>query len=343
MRVCIDASPLLVRSAGVKNYLWYWTRALRQHLEVTLFPPLGIPTELRHTAMRLTGLLMLQASHLVGTRAFTGSADVFHASNLVRRPPRNMRLTATLHDLTSLRMPELHTGGTKQADARFFDSVVRRADGVIAVSHATKRDAVELLGLDAARVEVIHSGVADEFFDAAARTAKKPYVLFVGTIEPRKNLDRLVAAWSGLSPALRRRYELIIAGPRGWGELPKGEYKYLGYVPETELPALTAGATVFCYPSLYEGFGFPVAQAMAAGTPVITSCVSSLPEVAGDAALLVDPLDTSAIALALEQLLTDEALRDDLARRGRARAAGLFRWDLCAARSAEFFARLIDQ
>ena len=337
MRLAIDASPLLVRSAGVKNYLWHWVRALRPHLDISLFPWLSDVGELDHQRFSRARVSLLYASWLVGVDPFLRGADVFHATNLVRNRPRRAMLTATLHDLTVWRMPELHTPGNVAADHRFAEVILRHAAGIIAVSEATKRDAIELLRLPPERITVIYSGVAEPFFTAEPHRRVRPYVLFVGTIEPRKNLGRLLEAWETLPPGLRDEYELVIAGPGGWGELPPGNYTRLGYVPEVELPSLTAGATVFCYPSLYEGFGFPVAQAMAAGVPVITSNVSSLPEVAGDAALYVDPRSTIELAAALARLLTSAGLREQLGRAGRERSSRMFRWERCARRSAEFF------
>jgi alpha-1,3-rhamnosyl/mannosyltransferase len=237
-------------------------------------------------------------------------------------------------------MPELHAPANVAADRRFADVILRKATGLIAVSEATKRDAIELLGLPAERITVIHSGVAEPYFTAEPLRRARPYVLFVGTVEPRKNLDRLIEAWRALPADVRDAYELVIAGPPGWGQLRPGKYTHLGYVPEAELPSLTAGAAAFCYPSLYEGFGFPVVQAMAAGVPVITSAVSSLPEVAGEGAVYVDPRSTSELTAALCRVLTSPALRDQLGREGRERASRMFRWEDCAKRSAEFFRSL---
>jgi alpha-1,3-rhamnosyl/mannosyltransferase len=167
----------------------------------------------------------------------------------------------------------------------------------------------------------------------------------VGTVEPRKNVDTLLDAWHGFR--LRHDFDLVVVGSSGWGSektmtrlasRPQG-VRYLGYVPEDELPGLTAGATVFLYPSLYEGFGFPVGQAMAAGVPVITSNTSCLPEVAGEGALLVDPRSPAEIQAALEKLLTSQSLRDQLRTAGTARARQ-YRWDACARQSLEFFRRI---
>ena len=181
----------------------------------------------------------------------------------------------------------------------------------------------------------------DAYFDASPTRTERPYVLYVGTIEPRKNLGALLDAWGSLAPELREEYKLMIAGPAGWKSEEilariQSEAHYLGYVPEAAMPSLFASATAFIYPSLYEGFGFPVAQAMAAGVPVITSNVSALPEVTGDAAVLVDPLSVSEIATALTRVLESNSLRTDLAARGRRRAER-YRWEACAQKSLDFF------
>jgi len=228
-----------------------------------------------------------------------------------------------------------------KADREFAEVILQRADGLIAVSENTRQDAIRLLGIAPDRIRTIHSGVAEEYFHAAPAARAKPYALYVGTIEPRKNLATLLDAWALLKPSMRAEFDLLIAGPRGWSSDStlariEQEATYLGYVPEADLPGLTAGATAFVYPSLYEGFGFPVAQAMAAGAPVITSNNSCLPEIVGDAAILVDPRSASEIAATLTRLFESEALRTDLRTRGKKRAE-LFRWEKCATESINFF------
>lgn len=360
MRVVIDATPLLVRSAGVKNYLYYWIEHLRRASgkdTVDTFPALPRLDHLRHDSSvagrsrTLTGLAALAIANytpLPVLDAFARGADLFHASVLVHRPPSRVRLTATIHDLTTFLMPELHPAANLRAE-RSFAELVRRAHGLIAVSESTRNDAVRVLGLPPEKIAVIHSGVADAFFectpgDAGAVRARyglhRPFVLFVGTIEPRKNLDLLLDAFAALPAGLREEFEMVVAGPVGWQAGRTVEHlravRYLGYIPEADLAPLTAAASVFAYPSLYEGFGFPVAQAMAAGVPVVTSNVSSLPEIAGDAALLVDPRSLAELTAALERLLASAELRRRLAASGRARAAR-FRWSECATQSLDFF------
>lgn len=370
MRIAIDATPLLLRSSGVKNYVYYWICSLQQLAgaqTVSAFPFLDPLRELNHetscmgywqTWARLGLVIASNYSPVPILNLAAPGLDVFHMSNiLVRNPPTNARRTATLHDMTCWITPEFHTPANVAAAKAFADRVVRHADGLIAVSEWTRNDAVRLLNLDPERVEVIYSGVADTFFhvtaaDVSRARAKhklaRPYVLFVGTIEPRKNLDTLLDAWHQivLLPSFSGEFELVLAGPVGWGETQVVErartlrhVRYIDYVPEPDLAGVTAGATVFVYPSLYEGFGFPVAQAMAAGVPVLTSNVSSLPEVTGAAALLVDPRSPGEIESGLRKLLSSPSLREKLGREGRQRAER-FRWQECAQKSMVFFERL---
>ena len=362
MRVVIDAAPLLVRSAGVKNYLYHWIAHLRRWAgphSIRTFPKLENLGPLAHdrsnaglwrTGSGLAALAVANYTPIPLLDMLTRDADVFHATNLVRRPPRRPRLTATIHDMTCWLMPELHPAANLRAD-RGFSELLRRAHRLIAVSKSTKNDAVRLLGIPEGKITVIHSGIAAPFFapDAAAVSAvrgryglKRRFVLFVGTIEPRKNIDLLLDAFAALPASLREEFELVMAGPIGWAEAGTaarlGGIRHLGYVPEPDLAPLTAAATVFAYPSLYEGFGFPVAQAMAAGVPVVTSNVSSLPEITGDAALLIDPRSLEDLRGALARLLLSPDLRAELSGRGRLRAEA-FRWETCATQSVQFFER----
>jgi alpha-1,3-rhamnosyl/mannosyltransferase len=198
-----------------------------------------------------------------------------------------------------------------------------------------------MLGIPPERIRTIHSGVAPEYFDAPPRARTKPYALFVGTVEPRKNLDTLLDAWRSLKLDVREHFDLLIAGPEGWHSSAtmarvRQETVYLGYVPEAEMPGLVAGAALFVYPSLYEGFGFPVVQAMAANVAVLSSRTSCLPEVAGDAGVFVDPRSPSEITAQLTRLLESPGERSRLAQLGRARAE-CYRWERCAKESLAFF------
>jgi alpha-1,3-rhamnosyl/mannosyltransferase len=357
MRITIDATSLLLRSAGVKNYTYHWIDHLRRQAgpgeEIRAFPLLGDLRALDHEASALSmfatapRLAMLQAANWMAPALLdwaVSESDVFHASNMVRRVPRRTRLTATLHDLTSMLMPGLHTRANIRADRSFFERIVKRADALIAVSENTRLDAIRLLKIAPEKITTIYSGIPETYFTAAPAQRARPYVLYVGAVEPRKNLPALLDAWKQVKPGLRKEFELVVAGPAGWSSEAtiarvRAEATYLGYVPEAELPGLVAGAAVFVYPSLYEGFGFPVVQAMAAGVPVVTSSTSCLPEIAGEAALLADPRSAAEIAAQITSLLESEALRAELGARGREQAKR-YRWENCARLSLEFFRRV---
>src|ERR1700733_8148752 len=350
MRIIIDATSTLVRSAGIKNYIWHWVRHLRkQGADIGAFPFLDDFGKLDHEASAVSRPATMARFALIKSMNEVGfppldwlirDADIFHATNLLRRAPRRAKLTATIHDLTCWLMPEVHTPGNVKADREFADRILRGADGVIAVSENTRQDAIRWLGIAPDRIRTIHSGVAAAYYDATPMMRDRPYALYVGTIEPRKNIDTLLDAWALLKRSLRDEYDLVIAVPRGLSSDEtfariEREATYLGYVPEEELPALMAGATVFVYPSLYEGFGFPVAQAMAASVPVLTSNNSCLPEVTGGAAILIDPKSAAAIASLLTRMLESESLLADLAALGRMRADA-FRWGKVATESLQF-------
>jgi len=364
MRVTIDAVPLLVRSAGIKNYLYHWTRHLLREargVEIRLFPFLGDPSKLDHegsvtnllsTAWRLGLLFVMNRAPAGFSELVNAETDVFHTCKLLH-PPRRARVTATVHDLTCWIMPETHSPANVTADRNFAERIWKRADGLIAASQATRDDAVRILGLAQEKFRVIYHGIADPYFHVTAKDAEaararyglaRPYLLAVGTIEPRKNLDLLLDAYEGLPASIREEFEMVFAGPPGWAQSatkarlrrPSPGIRYIGYVGEEDMPGIFAGATALVYPSLYEGFGFPVAQAMAAGTPVITSNVSALPEVAGGAAVLVDPHSEAELRNAMRDLLTSPSERERSIGLGRVNARR-FVWEESARESLQFF------
>jgi glycosyltransferase involved in cell wall biosynthesis len=236
------------------------------------------------------------------------------------RPPR-MPLVVTVHDLAVLRHPETFNLWTRRYSRHCVPRVVQAATLVIAVSEFTKRELVELLRVPPEKVRVVANGVTESFMPAGP-AAEGNYVLAVGTLEPRKNLERLVEATGRLGVELR------IAGARGWGrvELNGSNVQWLGELGDDRLAELYRGARCLVYPSLYEGFGIPVLEAMACGTPVVTSRGGALEETAGGAAVLVDPHDVASIAEGIERA---ELRRDELAALGLARAA-TFGWDRTA-------------
>jgi glycosyltransferase involved in cell wall biosynthesis len=267
----------------------------------------------------------------------TGRVDLIHATAMPV-PPRSAPLVVTVHDLAFLAQPSHFTKRGVGFFRRGLALALRDADLVLCPSQATRREC-EGAGFDSERLRVVPLGVhadpASE--DDVTRVRKRysilrPYILWTGTIEPRKNLRNLLEAFRMQNSDL----DLVLAGPVGWSEdiealvRPVGErVKVLGFIPRVDLAPLYAGAEVFCFPSLIEGFGFPVLEAMAQGTPVVTSLGTSTEELARDAGVLVNPTDAQSIAHGIEALLEDEALCRKLSDAGRARARE-YTWDRTA-------------
>ena len=263
----------------------------------------------------------------------TGHVDVVHATAFPT-PPRSAPLVLTIHDLAWLQEPAHFTRRGLSFFERGLELALRDADLVTCPSERTRADCIRH-GFDPARVRVIPLGVDTEpasrerVEDVRRRYGlPSPYVLWVGTIEPRKNLGGLLAAYRQVDA----RFDLVLVGPKGWNEdldqllgAHRERVHVLGFVPAADLPPLYAGAAAFCYPSFMEGFGFPVLEAMAQGAPVVTSAGTSTEELAAGAGILVDPRDPSSIAAGLAEAL-DGARREELAAAGRARA-GSYTWE----------------
>jgi glycosyltransferase involved in cell wall biosynthesis len=254
--------------------------------------------------------------------------DVLHCPTF-RGPlrPTACPMVVTVHDLAVLRHPETFNLWTRQYSRLCVSRVVQAARLVIAVSEATKRDLVELLGADGERIRVVPNGVGENFSPEGPRE-DGDYVLAVGTIEPRKNLARLAEATRSLGVELR------VVGADGWGRVELGSgVRRLGRVTDEQLERLYRGARCLAYPSLYEGFGIPILEAMASGAPVVTSRGGATEEVAGGAAVLVDPLDVASIAAGIEEA---GARREELVPAGLARAKE-FSWGETAGRTADVY------
>jgi alpha-1,3-rhamnosyl/mannosyltransferase len=368
MKIVIDATSMLLRSAGVKNYLYYWIRALQQASAATndriaIHPfELPLPTVLDHehspaspmaTWVRLGTVAFLNLPGNPGLDWLMRDADLLHVSRHVFQRPKRVKTTSTIYDLSCWTTPDYHTPANVKATIRHAEFVWRRADGLIAISEHAKQDAYTILGIPREQVRVIYPGIAEAFFHVSPQEVAgikqrlgldRPYLLFVGCVEPRKNVPGIVRAYLALPERLRHHFQLVFAGPFGWADqnvrrmlLNSGEnVRYLGYVAEDDLPGLIGGATAMVYPSFYEGFGLPLAQAMAAGIPVIGSNRSSLPEVIGDSGIVVNPDATEEITAAMERVCEDTAFASELSRKGRSRAE-LFRLARCASESLRFF------
>ena len=284
--------------------------------------------------------------------------DILHSPDFI--PPFHRRYSSviTIHDLAFLLYPHLVTGES----ARYYGQVeraVKNTDHIIVVSQSTKRDAIRLLGAPEDKIAVIYEA-ANPIFRPIEDPEKlnrirakyglwRDFILFVSTIEPRKNLSNLLRAFHLFLSGYDYELKLVVVGRRGWlfeevfatlEELGlEEEAIFIGKASIEDLLLLYNAARALVYPSLYEGFGLPPLEAMACGTPVITSNVSSLPEVVGDAALMVDPQDISGLAKAIGQVLTDEALREDLMERGFQRAK-MFSWEKAAKETLALYREL---
>lgn len=280
---------------------------------------------------------------------------LYHSPNFFL-PPFSGRTVTTVHDLSHHIYPEFHPPARIDYMRRMLPDSLKRASHVITVSESARQDLITHFAHPPERITAIPLGAnpafrphsAAELAPVLARWGLQAqrYSLYVGTIEPRKNLDRLLDAYESLPEALRRQYPLVMAGSPGWRSedtharmaraASTGWLHYLRYAAQADLPALYAGARLFVYPSLYEGFGLPVLEAMASGVPVVTSNVSSLPEVVGDAALSIAPEDTDALVVALEQGLQDEAWRNQTSSAGLKRAAH-FSWERCINQTVDVY------
>jgi len=293
-------------------------------------------------------------------RALRGSSGiVYHEPNAIACTS-SLPGIVTLHDLSHLRYPELHPKGRVAHLQRQLARSLQGARHIITDAQSTRRELIEILNLPADKISAIHLGVDAGFLapnppEAAQTLARfdvrpQHYLLSVGTLEPRKNIERTLLAYAALPTNLRGAFPLVLTGGKGWKDeailacikqiKPPGRVVLTGYVAHQELLALYAACAVFVYPSLYEGFGLPILEAMAAGAPVITSNTSAMPEVAGDAALLIDPNSVDELAAAMQRLLEDRHLAVDLSKRGQARARD-FTWARTAAQTLDVYRRVL--
>jgi alpha-1,3-rhamnosyl/mannosyltransferase len=285
--------------------------------------------------------------------------DLYHEPNFMAYR-FNGPTVVTVHDLSWLRYPETQPAARVREMNRVMPQAMKSAAHILVDSEFVKQEVMEYYGLAEDRITTTLLGVAPDFRPLTAaqctvvldryRLQHGRYILAVATLEPRKNLASLIAAFEHLPDTLRRRYPLVIAGMRGWGDsvmsdalrkmIARGEVRLTGYVPQSDLPRLYAGARMFVYPSLYEGFGLPPLEAMASGVPVIVSNRASLPEVVGNAGILTEPLDDLRIVQHMRALIEDDALHGHLANAGRLRAKQ-FTWRRCAMETLAVYRRVI--
>jgi glycosyltransferase involved in cell wall biosynthesis len=345
MRIAFDVTPLSHPRTGIGNYLLGSLQGLAAAAaaegghEIVAFAPTsprgrrripealaGVPVELRLRVLPYSHAFRMAWSRRgrPPVERFLGSIDVLHYSDWMYPPQAGGVRATTIHDVVPLRFPEWTTERTREMHGEKYANAARTCDVVFVNSAFTATEVEELLGVPAERIRVAPPGLAPWLSaDGPAADLGRPYVLGLGTLEPRKNLGALVAAWRLVRDELG--VGLVLAGGRGWGELPELRdpgITLLGYVPDAEVARLYRGARVFVYPSRFEGFGMPIVEAMACASPVVSSAHPSLDEASGAAALRADPDEPEAIAAAIR---TAVERRSELVALGREHAAR-FTW-----------------
>src|SRR6266545_711413 len=365
-RIAIDVIPLLGPLTGVGRYI---------HELVHHFSQLSPAYEyvyyygyfskrILKSSKSINGFKkFLSKMPLVGTglRGFRGTVAKYHPAefdlyfepNFIPLDIKAKRIVTTVHDFSIQLFPEAHPKERVRYFAKNFLRNIRRSTKIITYSGYTKTEAVDLLRIPAEMITPVHLGVDHDVFKTYPREALESckrelglpenFILFVGTREPRKNLERLVRAYAELPQQIRSEFGLVLVGPRGWGEGDRSVGEQLGsritvldYVETYRLAQIYNLASVFVYPSLYEGFGLPPLEAMACGCPVIVSRAASLPEVCADAACYVDPKDVQSIAEGIDRVLKHEELRWSLIQKGTERAK-LFNWEKTAQETLKVF------
>lgn len=353
MRVGIDARPTQGRFTGDSTYwrgLIHGLSRLKTEHEFVVYLDSRLPDPQLPASESITVRFLQAASWRLWSgwsfpNALHGDrVDLAHVQYTI--PPRMpCPVVTSIHDVSFKRHPDFFPLKDRLILDIGVKQSARKAARIIAISQATKSELIELYHISENKIAVVYPGVDEQFRPMAREEACRlvrekyavhwPFVLTVGVIQPRKNLPRLLEAFSILKAETDLPHRLVITGKYGWKESPieklaadlnlTNNVILTGYVPYEDLPLIYNAADVFVYPSVYEGFGLPPLEAMACGTPVITGSLSSLPEVVGDAGIMVNPYDPKAFAVAMENILTDESLRQDLSRRGLLRSR-LFTW-----------------
>ncbi len=364
MRVGIDARKL--HDYGIGTYVRNLVNELaRQHddAEYSLLCAPADVDEIRALGSRFRPCVIRAGNYSVSEQwsvpwtLARARLDLFHAPHYVVPPLTTTRFVVTIHDCIHLRFPQYLPNRAALYYARtMMTAAARRSRRVLTVSQASKDDILHYLKIPADKVEVIYNAIdkrvtGEPTAEEVARVRDRflltaPFVLYTGNIKPHKNVDRLIEAFSLLRRRSSTDVKLLIIGDEisKYPNLRRLVHKFqlhqhvrfLGFVPDATLAVLYRLASVFVFPSLYEGFGLPPLEAMAAGAPVVTSNVSSLPEVVGDAALLIDPMDPASIADGMARVLNEPALREDLIRRGRERVKA-FSWERSVARIRQLY------
>lgn len=374
--VGIDYTPAYEQGGGIGRYVRELVTALSKldldtsyRLFVSGYTDsdlLLFPSNFSYKSTQLTPKWLARIWHRANiplpVEVFVGSVNLFHATDFVLPPTLlGVKTLLTVHDLSFVRVPDSASPTLKTYLDYVVPRSISRSMHVVADSQATKDDIVDLYGVDPNKVTVLLSGVDSRFFNridspflmttrSKYNLGSVPYIFSVGTVQPRKNYERLIRSLAKLRQS-NIDMHLVIAGGKGWLDSPiyqtitetrMDKYvHFIGFADDADLPALYQNATCVAFPSLYEGFGLPILEAMASGIPVLTSNISSLPEVAGDAAIMVDPYNLDEITDGLLRLITDTNLRNELTQKGLLRAKQ-FTWEKSATQLLSIYKNLLS-
>lgn len=376
MRVLINGVPLLSNLTGIGRYIFNLASSLKTNSQENgyyFFYRTSISQEIKNSPSNLQNIKSKFYGHDRYLPYWAGDAlkrfcfyvkninkdfDLYHETMYI---PMGFDgpIVSTVYDLSVTLFPKTHPIGRVKLFEKKFERDIFKAKKVICISENTKRDLVRLVGYPENRITVTYLGcdkkyekIDDEKIELYRIREKLPekFILYVGTIEPRKNIELLIRSYIGLDRKIKEKHPIVIAGQMGWYDKKldmilnsqdvRPHLIKLGYVPESELPLLYNAASLFVYPSLYEGFGLPPLEAMACGCPVITSNSSSLPEVVGDGGLVVDPHDEEGLKEKIEMILTDEKSRKKYSNYGLERKK-IFSWDRCAKETLEVYRKAL--
>jgi glycosyltransferase involved in cell wall biosynthesis len=378
MQLLLSTYALKFPFTGIGWYTYYLLKALQGNVSINPLPYPTVPDcTLVRTGQKKTFQLRLRkiirswpATYSCfnyycdflfkkHTKHLAEKKVIYHEPCYILRPYNGPKI-CTIHDLSHIYFPESHPRERVKFLLRYLPKSIKAADHVITGSDYTRQEIINYFNLSPKKISTVYHGVAKKF-RAYPMTASHPvlshyglvgkaYLLSVGTLEPRKNLERLIQAFSLLPERLRKKHPLVLIGEQGWhiAQLKKlinklrakRELYFLGYVPASDLPFLYSGSYVFAYPSLYEGFGLPLLEALACGVPILSANTSSMPEVVGEAALFTDPTDVFALAERLQQIVEDNVLRKELKKRGPMQAAK-FSWQSCAEQTVAIYQQVL--
>ena len=379
MKIGIDVSLAVGQRSGIGNYAYNMAKELAKidkKNAYTLFPFFyyiyhpefkGFETSIsnpnfklkyKHLSKKWIDYIWMESG--IDKKEIIGDVNIFHSTSFSAPENVKSKLVVTIYDVSFITHPQFHQKANIEHCNYGTMEAVKHADIIIAISEHTKDDLIKYFNCPSEKIKVTYLGYDKEIFRPIKEEAEiekvlkkhkidKPFILNLGTVEPRKNIEGLIRAYSLLANNLKDKYDLVIGGGKGWldsdlypliQELKlEDKIKFLGYVDEEDLAYLYSATACFIYPSFYEGFGLPVLEALACGAPVISSDISSIPEVIGEAGILIDPRKNEEISAAIGKLLDDTSLQDTLKKKALLQAKK-FSWEKCATQTLEIYESL---